>query len=138
MKCKKCGSQEFRKNGKRKGKIQRFRCKNCDWSYSNHKIIYTKTEKRLLSFLINFLETDLEGKDIKKLLFKSKEYRSGISNIQIGQCRKDETYVQENKLTSYCPKPRLIICEDNNKIKLIKIPAEVSEKYTFSFNLSLR
>jgi Insertion element protein. len=119
MECPECGKEEFCKNGKRKDGIQRYKCKNCKKSISEHDTFYTKAEKRLLSFLLNFLENDLGDLDIKEFLAKSKEYRPGISDIEIELCKKTRNISSKSRdtiFTAHCKKPRLIICEDDGKL----------------------
>lgn len=145
MKCPRCESEEFRKHVKRKNKyedesIQRFMCKKCGKTQSKHKVTYTKAEKRLLSFLLNFLENDLGDLDTKEFLAQSKEYRPGISDIEIELCKKTSTTDLRSKCTLFhvsCKKPRLIICEEDGKIKLIKVPKEPVDKHNQYFQLYL-
>lgn len=146
MECSRCGSEEFRKHTKRKNKnsdesIQRFKCKKCGKTQSEHKVTYTKAEKRLLSFLINFLENDLGDLDLKELLRKSKEYRSDTSNITIEECKRTKTFeIKPDWAMFYasCKKPRLIICEDEGKITLVKVPKDAADKHKKYFQLDFR
>lgn len=148
MKCPRCESEEFRKHVKRKNKdededekIQRFKCKKCGKTFSKHKVTYTKAEKRLLSFLLNFLENDLGNLDIKDFLRKSKEYRSDTSNIVIKECKRTKTTEIKSDWTIFnasCKKPRLVICEDEGKITLVKVPKEDADKHKQYFQLSFQ
>jgi len=102
-------------------------------------VTYTKAEKRLLSMLINFLENDLDNFDVKKLLEKSKEYKPGISNITIEECKTEKyEFYDGYSYTLPCEKPRLIICEDISGIKLIKIPSKALKKHKGVFRFILR
>jgi len=129
MKCPECDSTEVIQNGKRKGAnkepIQRYFCKNCKKSFSEHMESYTKTEKRLLSMLIYFLENASENISLKDLLEKSKKYKSGISDISIKKCKETKPFYRTEYALD-CEKPRLIICEHKNKITLIKIPSQIT------------
>lgn len=149
MKCRECGSEEFRKHGYRKvgeHKIQRYKCKKCKKTISEHSTTYTINEKRLLSFLVNFLENDLRKADLKKsevksLLSKSKTYKPGISDIKIKPCRKPECFdFRSQGITIPIPysKPKLIICEDAGNIKLVKIPQDIAEKCKNGFQLHFK
>lgn len=130
MKCPECDSTEVIQNGKRKGAnnepIQRYFCKNCKKSFSKHMGSYTKTEKRLLSMLINFLEKDIANLSIQDHLKKSKEYNPGISDITIKPIKETKPHDYRTEYALDCKKPRLIICEHKNKITLIKIPSKVT------------
>jgi len=146
MKCPRCESEEFRKHVKRKNKdqdesIQRFICKKCRKTFSEPKVTYTKAEKRLLSFLLNFLENDLGSLDTKDFLRKSKEYRSDTSNIVIKECKRTKTSeIKPDWAMFYasCKKPRLIICEDEGKITLVKVPKDAADKHKKYFLLDFR
>lgn len=133
MECPHCKNKSFYLNGtdKKTGR-QRYQCKNCKKEYPAPKVTYTKTEKRLLSFLVNFLETDLGELNLKELLEKSKDYRPGISNIKIESCKEVEPYSRIEYQVK-CKKPRLLICEDKNGIKIVKIPSKVASKCKNSF-----
>jgi len=137
MECSKCNSKNFRKNGKRKDGEQRYFCKKCESTFSKHKVTYTKTEKRLLSMLINFLENDSDDLTVKEHLEKSKEYISGISNISIATPEEIKPYDARTEYEVKCKNPRLLICGDKNGIKLIKIPRGITKNCKKSFNFVL-
>lgn len=117
IKCTKCGSANFIKNGKQKG-VQRYKCQNCNRTFSensaNNK--FTKTEKRLLSMLLLFLRNEyIEGQTLSDLLKNSKAYLPRTNKIGL-----TERKWSGNTIT--CCNPRLVICEDGDEITFIKIP----------------
>jgi hypothetical protein len=141
--CKECKHEDFRKYGSYKtkeGYKNRCICNKCGKTFSEHKITYTKTEKRLLSFLLNFLENDLEEVNKKEFLSKSKEYRPGISDVKIEPCNKKHILDSGPKGTTidvFGKKPRLVICESNGEITLVKIPKELVDRYDHHFRLHI-
>lgn len=143
MECSRCKSEEYRKHSEYETKDaikNRYICKKCRKTFSEHKISYTRTEKRLLSLLINFLENDLKNLDIKDFLEKSKEYRAGMSDVSIEECKKTKSLdirSRYNIFTASCKKPRLIICEDEGKITLVKVPKKDADKHNKYFQLTL-
>lgn len=144
-KCAECKPEDLRKHGNYKIKEgkpkQRYMCPDCGKTQSEHKITYTKAEKRLLSFLLNFLENDLGTLDTKDFLRKSKEYRSDTSNIVIKECKRTKTTeIKSNRaiFSASCKKPRLIICEDEGKITLVKVPKKEADKHKAYFQLDFQ
>lgn len=146
-KCKECRPKDLRKHGNYKVKEgnelkpkQRYICKKCGKTQSEHKVTYSKTEKRLFSFLLNFLENDMRKLDVKEFLTKSKEYRSGISDIEIKPYTEIDITDFGPRGTSLkvsCIKPRLVICEDDGKITLVKVPKAVADRYNRCFQLNI-
>lgn len=136
MRCKKCNSKKIIKYGLSNGK-QRYKCKEegCQSTFfdESDKNIYTKSEKRFLSMLINFLELDTNKKlDLKEMLSKSKEYSPGVGKIKLKQ---EYTSSFKKNLFIKCYNPRLIICEDSEAITLIKLPVtELSDNCSSSKN----
>jgi len=145
MKCSNCESTDFRRNGFRKNKItkeriQRYKCKQCGKTQSKHSVTYAKTEKDMLSLLINFLEIDLNNLNdlgdlnLKEFLKNSKGYRHEISNIVIKAPKEVNPFGYRTEYEVKCSNPRLLICGNKNSIKLIKIPRGITKKCKKSFN----
>lgn len=134
MECPKCKKENYRRNGKRKDGEQRYFCKNCKKTYSKHKTTYNRTEQRLLSMLINFLENDFDSLDLKGHLEKSKKYIPGISKIELSTYRETKPYGCRTEYEVKCRNPRLLICGNKTGINVIKIPKGLAKKCKKSFN----
>lgn len=118
MRCE-CGSEIIIKYGKTSAGRQRFKCTECKITFIEEREFYTKTEKRLLSMLITFLEfksnEEFNFKDFVK--YSREEYRKGSGRISI-----EKTYDSSKFDIS---KAKAVICKDGDKILVYEVKEAV-------------
>lgn len=125
MFCIYCNSKKVIKHGFQSGK-QRYRCKKCQKVFCETSVgtTYNRSEKRLLSMLLNMLENDFYGKaDLQEVLNMSKKYRNGIGKIRFKTKAVKYDNNKEKDLTLTCYNPKLLICSDDQNITFYQIPS---------------
>lgn len=125
MFCIYCNSKKVIKHGFQSGK-QRYRCKDCKKVFceTSTGLSYSRSEKRLLSMLLNMLENDFYGKaDLQEVLNMSKKYRNGIGKIRFKTKAVKYDNNKEKDLTLTCYNPKLLICSDDQNITFYQIPS---------------
>lgn len=89
MFCIYCNSKKVIKHGFQSGK-QRYRCKECQKVFCETSVgtTYSRSEKRLLSMLLNMLENDFYGKaDLQEVLNMSKNIAMALEKSDLKQKR---------------------------------------------------
>ena len=125
MFCIYCNSKKVIKHGFQSGK-QRYRCKECQKVFCETSVgtTYSRSEKRLLSMLLNMLENDFYGKaDLQEVLNMTKKYRNGIGKIRFKTKAVKYDNNKEKDLTLTCYNPKLLICSDDQNITFYQIPS---------------
>ena len=125
MLCIYCNSKKVIKHGFQSGK-QRYRCKDCKKVFceTSTGLSYSRSEKRLLSMLLNMLENDFYGKaDLQEVLKLSKKYHNGIGKIRFNTKSVNQDHMKDTALTINCYNPKLLICSDDKNITFYQIPA---------------
>ncbi len=119
MRCHYCESDITINYGKTKAGTQRFKCTECKKTFVEEREIYTKTEKRLLSMLVELLNIKSdEIYDLKDFVKRSrKEYYQGSSKLIIKE-------VHDSKKFDVF-KAKLVICQDGDNIYLYKVKQDV-------------
>lgn len=114
-----CGSEIIIQYGKTSAGRQRFKCTECNKTFIEKREIYTRTEKRLLSMLIEFLDfesgEDFNFKDFVKL--SRKEYHHGSGKVII------ERVYDASKFD--ISKAKAIICKEADKISIYEVKEDV-------------
>lgn len=114
-----CDSEIVIKYGKTSAGRQRFKCTECKRTFIEEHEYYTKTEKRLLSMLITFLEFDSDEefnlKDFVK--YSREEYHQGSGRLSIEKIY-DSSRFDINKA-------KAVICKDGNKILVYEVKKDV-------------
>lgn len=117
-----CGSGIYIKYGKTSAGRQRYKCTECKKTFVEEREIYTRTEKRLLSMLINFLdfksEEDFSFKDFVKL--SREEYHHGSGKVRIEKVHDFSRFD--------ISKARAIICKEADKISIYEVKENVLEE----------
>lgn len=125
MLCIYCNSKKVIKHGFQSGK-QRYRCKDCKKVFceTSTGLSYSRSEKRLLSMLLNMLENNFYGKaDLQEVLKLSKKYHNGIGKIRFNTKSVKQEHMKDTALTLNCYNPKLLICSDDKNITFYQIPA---------------
>lgn len=119
--CPKCGHNEVIKYGKSRDNIQRYKCKKCDKTFMEIKkrVNYSSKEKAFLSMLLNFLDSDCEAISIKDVIENIDE--SNINTRDFNLITRTE---EQNRISCYAPK--LLICQEFNKVTIYKISKRLS------------
>jgi len=122
MICPKCDERSV-KNGKTRTGLQKYKCKaqDCKLSFTEqgHKEnpAYTKTEKRILSMLFNFLDAEPnKNLSLKQYLKDAREYDKHIKNPNFRVFKKrfnEPLMFADNSV-------QMLISVHNNEISLIK------------------
>lgn len=109
------------KYGKTKAGNQRYKCTVCNKTFVEEREIYTKTEKRLLSMFVDFL--DIKSDDnysLKERVKRSREkYHSGSAKLAIEEVC--------GSIKFDISKAKVVICQDDNKILIYKVKQDVLE-----------
>lgn len=121
--CPLCGYECVNKYGKTKAGTQRYKCRNLDCGkvFVEEQQVYTKTEKRLLSMLIELLEFDQSSvkkynvKDFFNRIKEKHNHESGRIIIE-QSCNTHEFNINNAKV---------LICKDGNKISVFKVDTHV-------------
>lgn len=121
--CPLCGHECVNKYGRTKAGTQRYKCRklDCGKVFVEEQQVYTKTEKRLLSMLVEFLEFDqnsVEKYDVKDFFNRIKEKHNHESaRIIIEQsCNTHEFNINSAKV---------LICKEGNKISVFKVDVHI-------------
>lgn len=116
-KCPYCRNMDATGYGKR-GEKQRFKCKNCGRTFTetstNNK--YAKCDKRLLTLFLNFLEKEIKNDE---------DFNEILKNLEVDNFKLKNIKVRTMPAASdeiICHNPKLIVCQSNSNIVLIKIP----------------
>jgi len=114
-----CDHNNTIRHGETKIGTKRRICKDCGKTFVENREIYTKTEKRLLSMLVNFLdfksEEDFNLTDFVK--FSREQYNKGSGKISIEKIY-DSSRFDINKA-------KAVICKDGNKILVYEVKKDV-------------
>ncbi len=131
MRCE-CGSEIIIKYGKTSADKQRFKCTECGTTFIKEPEYYTKTEKRLLSMLINFLDFKSEEHfnlpDFVKL--SREKYHKGSGRLSIEKIY-DSSRFDINKA-------KAVICQDGDKVLVYEVKEKILEELTDNRRVKIR
>ena len=135
--CPRCSSVDFVHNGTDKG-IQKFKCSDCGRIFRNKNYtIKTKTDRKLISALINILESDIKPtkkkyvnydilSDMKSTMIDNKRLCNTTFLVKSLKLKETFEYEGYNLRNLNCYNPVAIFCQVDNEIRIIKLP-----KYEF-------
>lgn len=107
------------KYGKTKAGNQRYKCTVCNKTFVEEREIYTKTEKRLLSMFVDFLDIKTDDNySLKERVKRSREkYHSGSAKLIIEEVC--------GSIKFDISKAKAVICQNDNKILIYKVKQDV-------------
>lgn len=134
LKCPRCNNNCVKKSGHTAKGKQRFYCKNCKKTFTNlSRFKISKNAKLALGLLYNLLDSDFYNTEsLQQALQKasSQETEFDLCNVEYDGDKKLHK-VHGSVLEYECYNPKLLICIENNKLKLYKIhPANKQTKNT--------
>lgn len=121
MICPHCNSEVKINYGRTKNNKQRYKCSSCKRTFMKPWDTYTKTEKRLLSMFVNFLEAIPTNCNTKYFLSKLRnEYNPKALKINIKQrCSSFGFNIHDAKI---------VICQSNDEVTLYKINPKIASE----------
>lgn len=132
LKCPRCNSKRVKKSGyTAKGK-QRFYCQACKKTFTDlSRFKISKNAKLALGLLYNLLDSDFYNTESLQLALQkasSQETEIDLCNVEYDGDKK--SHQDRGSVLKYeCYNPKLLICIENNKLKLYKIhPANKQTK----------
>ena len=134
MNCPECGNKASR-NGKTKTGIQKYICKPCSKSFNENydlkKEAYTRTEQRLLSMLLSFLDAEPnKNLSLKQYLEESRTSSRSIRNIKLRSFEKK--FNEPIQFATYGA--FMLISIHGNNIELTKFVQPISSGETLSID----
>ena len=137
----KCVHSSFKRNGLTANGKQRYRCKICGKTFtaqSTYKI--NKKARVALGILYNLLEADFyDAPTLQKALYKAclKEKELDLHEVDYDSCI-NKHKVHGSVLKYICYNPKLIVCIEDNKLKLYKIHPANKETKNKSRNIHIQ
>ena len=121
MICPHCNSEVKINYGRTKKDKQRYKCSSCKRTFMKPWDTYTKTEKRLLSMFVNFLEAVPTNCNTKYFLSNLKEeYNPKGLKIKIEQ--------RPSSFNFNINDAKVIICQNNDEVTLYKINPKIASE----------
>lgn len=124
VKCPKCGKLGCSKNGKTHPdkfgrKKQNYKCTKCGKTFTENRTTLSRTEKRLFSLLYNLIHINVNKNDNLRTIAKRCNKEVNLIGKLDLEILSDEKF-DINSLEDI----KMVICANNNKIKIIKIYPE--------------
>lgn len=133
--CPHCNGTKIKKNGHTPNGKQRFYCRICGKSFTTSaKFKISKKARLVLGVLYNLLDKDFyDSESLQQALQNAclQEKELNLDDVDYDGCLCNHK-VQGSYLRYRCYNPKLILCVEDNKIKLYKIhPANKETKNKF-------
>lgn len=126
FKCPRCGKSAYVKNGcsgRGKNKKQKFKCKFCGKSFVERNPTLTRTEKRLLSLFINFIDRNMfKDTSLKDFLRKCD---GEIPSVAKSKFKVEYEEVDLAKLQNVA----VVVCKNENGIEIIKFGTNAEQPW---------
>lgn len=131
--CPHCGANNVKKNGFTPKNKQRFYCNRCKKTFTGlSRLKISKEARQVLGILYNLLDNDFyDSESLQQALYDAclEKKELNINDVYYDGCL-DRHKEQGSHLRYTCYNPKLIVCVENNKLKLYKIyPANKNTKY---------